>query len=168
MEKFAQFGVEPILLLAQIINFLVLLYLLKRFLYKPVLTILKKREVKIKEGLESGVRGEELLLKASSEEKDILSKASKQANVLIEDTKNRAAKLESEALLRVKDESEVILQKAKEQIEKEKIIAEKEVEKSAVFVAIGVLEKVMPKALTRQDQLRILDSSEKLLRKVFA
>jgi F-type H+-transporting ATPase subunit b len=51
MEILKTFGFDPILLGAQIINFLIIFYLLKRFLYKPVLGMLKTREDKIKEGI---------------------------------------------------------------------------------------------------------------------
>ena len=51
MEIIKNFGVEPVLLVAQIINFLIILFILKKFLYKPVLDTLKKREDSIKEGL---------------------------------------------------------------------------------------------------------------------
>ena len=84
MEKFAQFGVEPILLGAQIVNFLLLLYLLKRFLYKPVLGIIKKREDKIRLGLEAAAKGEELFKKAAEEEKKRLQKASEEAHLLFQ------------------------------------------------------------------------------------
>ncbi|MBU2632677.1 F0F1 ATP synthase subunit B, partial [Patescibacteria group bacterium] len=49
MEIVKQFGLDPVLLVAQIVNFLILLFILKKLLYKPVLELLKKREDTIKE-----------------------------------------------------------------------------------------------------------------------
>lgn len=166
MESLKQFGIEPFYLFAQIVNFLVLLYLLKRFLYKPILEMLKKREEKIREGLAAGVRGEELLVKAKTEEKEILQKAGEEAGMLIEETKERVTKLEQELLERAKGESEAMLKRARVQIEQEERLKEKELEQKVVKVATNMLERALPKILTREDQLRIIESSERLLRKV--
>ena len=51
MEILENFGVNPVLLAAQIVNFIIVLFILKKFLYKPILDLLKKRQFTIKEGL---------------------------------------------------------------------------------------------------------------------
>ena len=51
MEILENFGLNPMLLIAQIVNFLIVLFILKKFLYKPVLEMLKKRQTTIKDGL---------------------------------------------------------------------------------------------------------------------
>lgn len=165
MEKLSQFGIEPLLLVAQICNFLILLFILKRFLYKPVLTMLKKRQERIQEGLAQGARGEELLVKAKEEEKVILAKASEEAGLLLAETKQRAVKMEEDLLSQTKEESEQMIAHARTQIEEERQQVERELEKEAAHSAIRVLEGILPKVLTREDQVRILETGEKLLRK---
>lgn len=165
MEKFSQFGVEPLLMLAQIINFLILLYLLKRFLYKPILDMLKKREEKIKEGLTAAAKGEELLIGAREEEKVIVGKAQEEANLLIEETKTSASKIEEELLERAKNESEQMIKRAKGQIEQEKIAAERQLEGKIARTAVDILEGILPKFLSREDQVRILEGSQKMFKK---
>ena len=77
------FGIQPLLLAAQIVNFLILAYILKRFLYKPVLEVLKKREKKIKDGLQAAEEGQAFLDKAnlrfSKGETNILEKTTAEA-----------------------------------------------------------------------------------------
>jgi|SRR3989344_8083815 len=166
MEQIEQFGVEPVLLLAQIVNFIVLLLILKRFLYKPVLEMLKKREEKIRDGLEAGQKGEALLLKAKEEEKALLTKAGVEAKTLLEQSKERAAKIEAEALEKARKEVDEMILAARAQIEKEGQVAEAALEQKTLTVAIGVLERILPKVLSKQDQTRIIESSEKMLKKV--
>lgn len=165
MENFSQFGIQPILLLAQVVNFLVLLYILKRFLYKPILDMLKKREEKIREGLAAGAKGEELLAKAKEEEKGVLAKASEEASLLLEESRQRAAKMEEEFLVKAREEGEQIISHARVQIEQEQKEAERALEQKSVQTAINVLEKILPRLLSKQDQIRILETSEKVLRK---
>lgn len=166
MDKFKEFGIEPMLLVAQIVNFTLLLYLLKRFLYKPILSMLRKREEKIKEGLESAARGEELLVKAKEEEKKILVRASEEANTVVTKTRDQAAKMEQELFTKAKKESDEMLSHARVQIEAQKKQAEREVERKVVDSAVEVLANILPKVLTKEDHVRILASSEKMLRKV--
>ena len=61
MEIINNFGLDPLLLGAQIVNFLIIFFILKRFAYKPVLDILKKREDSIKEGLRQAEEGKKIL-----------------------------------------------------------------------------------------------------------
>ena len=75
MEILKNLGFDPVMLAAQIVNFLIILYLLKRFLYKPILEMLKKREDSIKEGLKQAEEARITLEKTLQEEKKILSKA---------------------------------------------------------------------------------------------
>lgn len=165
MEKFAQFGVEPILLGAQIVNFLLLLYLLKRFLYKPVLGIIKKREDKIRQGLEAAAKGEELFKKASEEEKKRLQRASEEAHLILEQTRKRALLEADKITLAARAESEKIIEKAKAEIIEEREFAEKAFEAKIFDVATAVVAQILPKVLTKSDHIRILEESEKLLKK---
>ncbi len=77
MEIIKNFGLNPILLAAQIVNFLIIFFILKKFLYKPVLNVLNKRQVTIKEGLKQAEEARVKLEKVVIEEKDILKQIAK-------------------------------------------------------------------------------------------
>src|SRR3989338_593740 len=53
MDFLSDFGVQPILLAAQAVNFLVLLFILNKFLYKPVLKTLDQRKQKVSQSLKA-------------------------------------------------------------------------------------------------------------------
>ena len=100
MEIVKNFGLNPILLVAQIVNFLLVLFLLKKFLYKPVIDVLKKRQTTIKEGLEQAENARIKLEKVVIEEKNILRQAQLQSKSIIED-----AKKESEEIVKKMNEN---------------------------------------------------------------
>ena len=75
MDFLKNLGFDPVMLGAQILNFLIIFFLLKRFLYKPVLDMIKKREDVIKEGLKQSEEAKLNLEKTLLEEKRILTKA---------------------------------------------------------------------------------------------
>ena len=62
MEFLKDFGVNPILLLAQIVNFTVLLILLKKFFYKPILKVLEERKHKIETSVTQTQKNQNKLL----------------------------------------------------------------------------------------------------------
>src|ERR1035437_2709692 len=90
MEILKNFGFDPILLVAQIVNFLIILFLLKKFLYKPVLDMLKKRKDDIEKGVKDAEEGRLTLEKALEEEKKILRIAQEQSKKIIDDAGNQA------------------------------------------------------------------------------
>jgi F-type H+-transporting ATPase subunit b len=61
MDILHEFGVQPILLLAQIVNFAILFFLLRKFLYGPLLKILEQRRNTIKESLKNAEKIEKQL-----------------------------------------------------------------------------------------------------------
>lgn len=165
MENIKQFGIEPLLLTAQIINFLILVYLLKRFLYGPILSILKKREDKIKDGLAAGVKGEAILVKAAEEEKAILGKANEESRILLEEAKQKASILEEEIVDKARQEAVVLMERTRTEIDDDRREMEKLLEKKLVDSSVRVLEVVLPKLLSKQDQIRIIENTEKMLRR---
>ena len=53
MQIFESFGIQPTLLLAQIVNFLIILFLLQKFFYKPIFKMFEDRKKRIEESLKS-------------------------------------------------------------------------------------------------------------------
>ncbi|MCL5434940.1 MAG: ATP synthase F0 subunit B, partial [Patescibacteria group bacterium] len=96
MEILKNFGFDPAMLAAQIVNFLIILYLLKRFLYKPVLEMLKKRSDAIQEGIKQAEEARITLEKTLEEEKKILLKAKDEAKQVMEDSKLAAVAIARE------------------------------------------------------------------------
>ncbi len=75
MDILNEFGIKPILLAAQVVNFLILLYILKRFLYKPILKVLNERKNKIADSLKNAEEIERKLVEISEEEQKRIAKA---------------------------------------------------------------------------------------------
>ncbi len=114
MEILNQFGINPILLLAQVVNFLVLLFILKKFLYKPILKVLEERKKKIEESLKNAEEIEKRLLETEEEKDKVLLKASSEAQKLLDDTKKELEAMKTEMELRAKQQAELIIKKGEE------------------------------------------------------
>lgn len=163
MEILKDFGVNPVLLVAQIVNFLIILFVLKRFMYKPVLDILKKRENQIRDGLKSGELGEKKLTEAEEKERQILHKAQERADKILGDSKLEAQELKDEVVLTAKKEAEKIIAQAKETIEQEEKLAEERLTKKIGQIAISLLEKSLTGIFGEKEQKLILKKATAVL-----
>src|SRR3989338_6728445 len=90
MEFISNFGLDPILLVAQIVNFLVVLFILRKFLYKPILKTLEKRKNLIKDGLDKAQEATIRLEKIEEKERRVLSTAQKQAQQMLDEAKKKS------------------------------------------------------------------------------
>ena len=165
MDILKNFGVDPIMVGAQIINFLIIFYLLKRFLYKPVLGMLKKREDKIQEGLKQAEESRVALEKTLEEEKKILGKAQDEAKKIIEESKSQATQVAQNIEENTKKQAERILLEAKEQINQESKATEQRLSEKVSLLAENMLTKSLEGFLGEKEQKQIVTKAIKKIKK---
>jgi F-type H+-transporting ATPase subunit b len=165
MEILKTFGFDPIMLGAQIINFLIIFYLLKRFLYKPVLGMLKTREDKIKEGIKQAEEARVTLEKTLEEEKKIFAKAHEEAKSLILDAKTQAVEVAKEVEENSKKQAEKILIDARAQIEQDSKRMEQELGEKISVLAKDMLEKSLQGVFGDKEQKQIVEKAVKNIKK---
>ncbi|OGH23747.1 MAG: hypothetical protein A2958_03270 [Candidatus Levybacteria bacterium RIFCSPLOWO2_01_FULL_38_13] len=165
MEIIKNFGIDPLLLIAQIVNFLIIFYILKRFALKPILDILKKRENTIKEGLREAEEGKKVLEEAYIKEKEILKKAQSRSEKIIEDTQIQALEIIKGAEEKTKKQTELMLISAKEQMEKESKETEKRIAMRVSDMALDFLEKSLKNLFGEKEQKQLMQIAIKKIKK---
>lgn len=166
MELIKNFGIDPILLVAQIVNFLIVLYLLRKFLYKPVLDLLKKRQDSIREGVEKSEEARIRLEKVLQEEKKILTKAQAQAKKIVEDAKLQSLELSGLLEENAKKQSEKILKDANDQIRREAMETEKRLTLNVSSLAIKFLQKALLGTISEKEQKEITQRALKNIKQI--
>lgn len=159
MELIKNFGLDPLLLGAQIINFLIVFALLKRFLYKPVLDLLKKRQDKILEGIKNAEEAAALLKRTKDEEKQILIEAQAQGSKFIEEAKNQTALMIKQSEEFAKKQEERILKEAKNQIQQEIKEVEARLAGNTSRLAVQFLQKALKELFTEKEQKELLKNA---------
>ena len=91
MDALANLGIDIKLLTAQVINFALLLLILRRFAYQPMLQLMDERSARIEQGLKDAEAAAKKLRSVEEEEKTILAGARQQAKELLVET-DKAAK----------------------------------------------------------------------------
>ncbi len=165
MEIVKNFGLDPILLGAQIINFLIIFYILKRFAYRPVLDILKKREDSIKQGLKEAEEGRKALEQALEKEKKILQNAQKIAEKIIADAKNQSIEIAKKMEENTKRQMEDMMTEAREQIIQETKVAEKEIASKVSKLAAAFLQKSMHDVFGAKEQQELVKTALSKMKK---
>lgn len=163
MELLNQFGFEPVLFLAQIVNFLILFIIFKKFLYKPILKVLKERENKITKGLADAENASQNLAQAQSEKDVIIEKASKEAEKILDDTKKAADDLKTEILEGAKNDAEKILDFAKKQADTQMAEMEKRAKVASLDNSMAILSKVLDSLFNKSEKEQIMQRSMKTL-----
>lgn len=159
------FGINPILLGAQIVNFLIVFYILKRFALKPILAMLKNREKTIREGLEQADEARKLLEETTEKEKAVLRKAHLEAKALLEEAKKQREFLLSETESKTKEQADRILQEAREQIIFETKEAEKRLVGHISTLAVDIIRRSSSELFTQKDQTAVIENAVKNLKK---
>src|SRR5580765_4669096 len=90
-ETGEQFGWNARLFLSQVISFIIVALVLKRFAYKPILAVLEERRQRIAEGLLNADKIKQQLAEAEQRHAEILAKANEQAQKMIDEARQSAA-----------------------------------------------------------------------------
>lgn len=158
-----QFGVEWNLLIAQIINFALVAYLLYHFAFKPVLKTLAERQKKIAEGLQYAEDMKQKLKDAELQHSEIMHQAALEKKEILELAKEQAKNYTEKQSQEASAKAEHIIKKAEEVIalEKQKMLLSARAELADLVVMTS--EKVLSKNLTKEDRARFNETAAKEL-----
>ncbi len=155
MEFLEKLGIDWKIIFSQIINLLIILYLLNIFAFKPFLKILKERERKIKEGIEKSQRAKELLENLQKEKNKIFEKAKEKGEKILLYYQKRAEKEKEKILAQANREREDILKKARKLGEKEISQMKSEFLKKNLEIVFKMTEKILKEKITPKKDEKI-------------
>ena len=161
MEIFNQFGVRLDLLAAQIVNFLLLLFILKRFLYKPILKVLQIRQQKIKDSLKNAAEIEKRLNAIAEEREKKLHEAGDAAQKIIDHAAKNADQIIKEARESAEKDMKAFVEKSRKGMELEKEQMYAEIRAKLADLVVLSFEKVASKILTEDDHKELIKKSVK-------
>ncbi|MCU0409884.1 MAG: F0F1 ATP synthase subunit B [Bacteroidales bacterium] len=127
--------------------FLILLVLLRKYAWGPIMKAIKAREDMIRNALEAAERAREEMKVLQSDNEVILRKAREERDKIIRDARHAHDRMVAEAKEKSQAEADAMVKRAKELIEREKITAIAEVKKEVARLAIGVASKVVSRTL---------------------
>lgn len=148
---------EPVQFLTQVFNFSLMVILLWKLLYKPILKILDERKKKIEEGLKYSEQMKFEEEKLEKKTKEVLEKAQNEAQKIIEEGKKSGKERELEILKKAHQEAARIIEAGKKEVIREREKMEKSLQKDAIDIASHLSEKIISDILTLSDHKQIID-----------
>jgi F-type H+-transporting ATPase subunit b len=158
-EIFEKLGLNGALLISQIVNFVLLIILLKRFAYEPILKTLDDRAKKIEKSLEQAKKIEEELRDTEATKVAEIRKAKEQAQEIVKSAYETAEANAQKVLDETKRKTQEIVKKAKEEIQDEKEKSVKEAEREIGDLAIQIAEKIIKRNLDSDTQKKLAEET---------
>ncbi len=130
------------------ITFLAVLFILKKYAWKPILKSLKEREDSINNALQSAEQAKDEMARLKSNNEKILQEARVEREKLLSDAREVKEKIIEDAKTSAKIEADKMISSAKAQIESEKLTALNEIKEKVVSLSVEIAEKVINKSLS--------------------
>ena len=150
---------DPGLFIWTILTFLLLLTVLAKFAWKPLLKMLKDREEMIRNSLYDAEKAQAELARLNSEGEEIINKARSEAQEILSQGKASATKMREDTLNDAKEKAKLITEDAQKQIQVEKEKAIAEIKGEVVNLSLSVAEKLIKKNLSREDNKALINES---------
>ncbi len=163
MELLTKLGINWQQLLAQAVNFAIVMGVLAYYVYKPVLRTIDARTERIRKAMDEAkdIENQKLALEKSKQEQ--LRAVDKEAGVILEKAKQDADRMRQDMLANAQKESDMILAKGQKQLAEERVHVFAEVQDTLNAVIINMTEKILKREFNEKDQERVLSSIEKEL-----
>ncbi len=145
---FDKFGINVPLLVLQIINFLLVTYLLYRFVFKNVIDIIDKRNQQIQDGLKYSEEMKKEMDNIEQKRSDLISKANVEAESIVHTAQKAAADIMQRQEIESKELAQNIISKANVDIENERNIMFSKLKGDLKDIVVQTVEKVLTHELT--------------------
>lgn len=144
-------------LVAQLINFTLLLIIFRLLLYKPLLNVLDQRKQRIEEGLEASDEAKRRLSETEQETAKELDKARQQGQELIAQAQQAANRLREEETQRARTEAEQLIERARSEIGLERDAAIAALRREFGGLAVTAAERVIKKEIDAGTHRQLID-----------
>ena len=142
----------------QSLIFIALLFMLRKFAWKPILDAVNDRETSIKDALASAEAARDEMKNLQSDNQRILKEARAEKEALLKEARTTRSELINGAKEEAQEEAQKILSQAQDAIQSEKRAAVKELREQVGSIAMEIAEKVLQKELENKDrQLELVD-----------
>jgi F-type H+-transporting ATPase subunit b len=152
---------DPGLYIWTIATFLVLVALLTKFAWRPLLDALDRRQESIRKSLDDARQARQELERLRTESTRILVEARTEADAIISRTRADAARAGEEMKVKARADADNIVRNAERQIELETSRAVETIRREAVDLSIAIASKILQRNLTREDNERLIGETLK-------
>ena len=150
---------DPGLFIWTIITFLVLLGLLAKFAWGPLLAALDSRQEAIRKSLDDAQRARQELEQVQQESARIVAQARVEAEDVISRSRSDAERLREDIKQKAKAEADGIVKNAERQIQLETTRAIRQIRNEAIDLSVMIASKILQRNISKEDNQRLIDEA---------
>ena len=150
---------DPGLFIWTILTFLVLLTLLAKFAWGPLLKALESRQESIRKSLDDAQKAKEELERLHAESAEIMRQARVEADAIVSRSRGDAERLREEMKQKARAEADAIVKNAERQIQLETGRALQQIRREAVDLSVQIASKLIQRNLTKEDNEKLIDEA---------
>jgi F-type H+-transporting ATPase subunit b len=153
------FEIDPGLFVWSLITFLVLIAMLYKFAFNPLMRLQKARQDQIHESIREAERLRDEAQELLANYKQQLTEAREEAAAIVDRARKAGEASKAELLEEARVQSEATLAKARQQIERDTNQALQRIREEVADLTVAATEKVTRKSLSGEDQLRLIQEA---------
>lgn len=150
---------DPGLFIWTILTFLILLGLLAKFAWNPLLRALEERQETIRKSLDDAERTKQELERVQQESAQIVAEARAEAQTIVSRSRAEAETVREDLKRKAKEEAAGLIKNAERQIQQETARAVQEIRREVVDLSLTVASKLIKKNLSQEDNDRLIQDS---------
>ena len=149
--------IEPGLLIWTIITFVILLAVLGKLAWKPLLGALEQRETTIRESLEKAEQARLEAEQLMAQNQQILAEANRQANRILAQAQEEGQRLRDSLAEQARQDSLRLREETRQELERERQLAVQDLKRTASDLALAATERLLGTVVSSDDNRRLVD-----------
>jgi F-type H+-transporting ATPase subunit b len=150
---------DPGLFIWTILTFLVLVALLGKFAWRPLLQALESRQESIRKSLDDAQKAKQELERLHGESAEIIRQSRVEADAIVTRSRGDAERLREEMKQKARAEADAIVKNAERQIQLETGRAIQQIRREAVDLSVMIASKLIQRNLTKEDNERLIEEA---------
>ena len=152
---------DPGLYIWTIATFLILLGLLARFAWRPLLDALEQRQEVIRKSLDDARQARQELEQVKTEAAKLLSEARVEAGEIVSRTRSDAARFADEMKVKARADADALVKHAERQIDMQTTRAMESIRREAVDLSVAIASKILRRDISKEDNERLIQDTLK-------
>lgn len=150
-------AIDTVVLGLQVVGFLILFLLLRRYLFRPVLGVIQERETEIASGLDAAAKARAELARLDEERARVLAEAREQGREQVRDAVKEGEEARERILTEARQELQELRERTRRALELEREQAEVELRRQVVDLALLAADKAVLRRLDGETQRKVID-----------
>ncbi|NCC70103.1 ATP synthase F0 subunit B [bacterium] len=157
IEILSKVGFDWRMALSNLVSFLIVFFILKKYAFEPINKILKTRRSKIEEGLENAKIATENFLKSEENYNLKIEHAKKDSTLIIDKARKAGDEIIKNYTKQAEEKTVKIIEDARKEINKEKELAKKEIKEEIISLSLFITEKLLSENIDKEKNIKIIN-----------